>query len=93
LGLLILTTLAYLWNLSNSGYANEFYSAAVQAGSQNWEAFLFGSSDAGNSITVDKPPASLWIMALSVRAFGLSSFSILLPEALMGVLTVALVYV
>ncbi|MCU1478937.1 MAG: glycosyl transferase [Subtercola sp.] len=93
LGLLILTGLAYLWNLSNSGYANEFYSAAAQAGSQNWEAFLFGSSDAGNSITVDKPPASLWIMALSVRAFGLSSWSILLPEALMGILTVALVYV
>ncbi|GGF37667.1 glycosyltransferase family 39 protein [Subtercola lobariae] len=93
LGLLVVTAVAYLWNLSVSGYANEFYSAAVQAGSQNWEAFLYGSSDAGNSITVDKPPASLWIMALSVRLFGLSSWSILLPEALMGVLTVALVYV
>ncbi|MCU1475454.1 MAG: hypothetical protein JWQ64_147 [Subtercola sp.] len=92
LGLILLTALAYLWNLSVSGYANEFYSAAVQAGSQNWEAFLFGSSDAGNSITVDKPPASLWLMSLSVRLFGLSSFAILLPEALMGVATVILVY-
>ena len=93
LGLLLVTAVAYLWNLSISGYANEFYSAAVQAGSQNWEAFLYGSSDAGNSITVDKPPASLWLMELSVRAFGLSSWSILLPEALMGVATVAIVYV
>jgi 4-amino-4-deoxy-L-arabinose transferase-like glycosyltransferase len=92
LALLALTALLYLWDLSSSGWANSFYSAAAQAGSVNWEAFFFGSSDAGNSITVDKPPASLWLMALSVRAFGLSSFSILLPEALMGVATVGVLY-
>ena len=92
LGLLLATSLLYLWNLTSSGWANAFYSAAVQAGSQSWEAFLFGSSDAGNSITVDKPPAALWVMALSVRVFGLSSFAILLPEVLMGVATVAVVH-
>lgn len=92
LGLLAVTALLYLWDLAASGWANSFYSAAVQAGSVNWEAFFFGSSDAANSITVDKPPASLWIMALSVRLFGLSSWSILVPEALMGVATVWLVY-
>ncbi|MBK4349121.1 glycosyltransferase family 39 protein [Lacisediminihabitans changchengi] len=92
LGLLVATAVLYLWNLTASGYANSFYSAAVQAGSVNWEAFFYGSSDAANSITVDKPPASLWFMALSVRVFGLSSFSILLPEVLMGIATVALVY-
>lgn len=92
LGLLALTAALYLWDLGASGWANSFYSAAVQAGSVNWEAFFYGSSDAANSITVDKPPASLWIMALSVRIFGLSSWSILVPEALMGVVTVALVY-
>ncbi|QGN58524.1 glycosyltransferase family 39 protein [Nostocoides sp. HKS02] len=92
LGLLFATALLYVYNLTSSGYANSFYSAAVQAGSASWKAFFFGSSDAGNSITVDKPPASLWIMALSVRAFGLSSFSILMPEVLMGVATVGVVY-
>ena len=92
LGLLAATALLYVWNLGASGWANAFYSAAVQAGATNWEAFFFGSSDAGNAITVDKPPASLWVMALSARIFGLSSWSILLPEALMGVLTVALVH-
>ncbi|MEN0084049.1 MAG: glycosyltransferase family 39 protein [Leifsonia sp.] len=92
LGLLAVTALLYLWDLAASGWANSFYSAAVQAGSVNWEAFFYGSSDAANSITVDKPPASLWIMALSVRLFGLSSWSILVPEALMGVATVWLVY-
>ncbi|MCU1472370.1 glycosyltransferase family 39 protein, partial [Amnibacterium sp.] len=92
LGLLALAAVLYVWDLAASGWANAFYSAAVQAGATNWEAFLYGSSDAGNSITVDKPPASLWVMALSVRIFGLSTWSILLPEALMGVATVALVY-
>jgi 4-amino-4-deoxy-L-arabinose transferase-like glycosyltransferase len=92
-GLLIAAAVINLVNLTSSGWANSFYSAAVQAGASNWEAFLYGSSDAANSITVDKPPASLWIMELSVRLFGLSSFSILLPEAIMGVVTVALVYV
>ena len=92
LGLLVATAVLYLWDLGASGYANSFYSAAVQAGSVNWEAFFYGSSDAGNSITVDKPPMSLWIMALSVRIFGLSSWSILVPEALMGVGTVLVLY-
>ncbi|WP_405585237.1 ArnT family glycosyltransferase [Streptomyces sp. NBC_01092] len=92
LGLLLATFLLYLYNLSASGYANSFYSAAVQAGSESWKAFFFGSLDAANAITVDKPPASLWPMALSVRLFGLSSWAILLPEVLMGVGTVAVVY-
>ncbi|MET8568077.1 glycosyltransferase family 39 protein [Streptomyces sp. NPDC004783] len=90
--LLSATALLYLWNLSASGWANSFYSAAVQAGSQSWKAFFFGSLDAGNAITVDKPPAALWPMALSVRAFGLSSWSVLVPEVLMGTATVAVVH-
>ncbi|MEU0401987.1 glycosyltransferase family 39 protein [Streptomyces sp. NPDC006197] len=92
LGLLAATALLYLWNLSASGYANSFYSAAVQAGSQSWKAFFFGSLDAANAITVDKPPAALWPMALSVRLFGLGSWQILVPEVLMGVGTVAVLH-
>ncbi|PBC62678.1 glycosyl transferase [Streptomyces sp. Tue6028] len=92
LGLLAATALLYLYNLSASGYANSFYSAAVQAGSQSWKAFFFGSLDSANAITVDKPPASLWPMALSVRIFGLSSWAILVPEVLMGVATVGVLY-
>jgi 4-amino-4-deoxy-L-arabinose transferase-like glycosyltransferase len=84
-GLLVATGLLYLWGLGASGWANSFYSAAAQAGSESWKAFLFGSSDAANSITVDKTPLSLWPMALSVRLFGLSSWSILVPQALEGV--------
>ena len=57
LALLAGTAAVYLWNLSASGYANDFYAAAVQAGTQSWKAWLFGSLDSGNAITVDKPPA------------------------------------
>lgn len=91
-GLLLGTAVLYLWNLGASGWANAFYSAAAQAGSQDWTAWFFGSSDAANAITVDKPPAALWITGLSVRLFGLDSWSILVPQALMGVATVWLVY-
>ncbi|MFE7224834.1 ArnT family glycosyltransferase [Nocardioides sp. NPDC057577] len=84
--------MAYLWTLSESGYANQYYSAAAQAGGESWKAWFFGALDASSSITVDKPPASLWVMGLSVRLFGLSSWSILVPQALMGVATVGLVH-
>ena len=90
--LLIGTAMLYLWGLGSSGWANPFYSAAAQAGSESWKAFFFGSSDAGNAITVDKTPLALWPMALSVRLFGLSSWSILVPQALMGVGSVGLLY-
>jgi len=90
--LLLATIVIYLIDLGASGWANAFYSAAVQAGSTSWSAFFFGSLDAANSITVDKPPASLWVMALSVRLFGLHSWAILVPQVLMGVATVGVLY-
>jgi 4-amino-4-deoxy-L-arabinose transferase-like glycosyltransferase len=92
LALLLLTGVLYVWGLGASGWGNAFYSAAAQAGSESWKAFFYGSSDAANSITVDKTPGALWIMALSVRIFGLSSWSILVPQALMGVATVGLLF-
>ena len=85
------TIAAFLFNLTANGWANSFYAAAVQAGSENWEAFLFGSLDSANAITVDKPPASLWLMALSARVFGFSSFSMLLPQVLLAGVSVLLV--
>ncbi|MEV8003668.1 glycosyltransferase family 39 protein [Streptomyces parvus] len=88
-GLLLAVGLAYFYNLSASGYANSFYSAAVQAGSQSWKALFFGSLDSANAITVDKPPAALWPMALSVRMFGLTSWAILAPQVLMALATAA----
>ncbi|HEV3282455.1 MAG TPA: glycosyltransferase family 39 protein [Acidimicrobiales bacterium] len=90
--LLVATGGLYLWGLGASGWANSFYSAAVQAGTKSWKAFFFGSSDASNFITVDKPPASLWVMEISARIFGVNSWSILVPQALEGVATVGLIF-
>jgi len=93
LGLLLLGTgLLYLSGCRVSGWANQYYSAAAGAGSKSWTAFLFGSLDSSNFISVDKPPASLWVMDLSVKIFGLSSWSVLVPQALEGVAAVALLY-
>lgn len=90
--LLLVTAASFLWGLDRNGWANPYYSAAAQAGSQDWKAFFFGSLDAGNLITVDKPPLSIWIMSLSVRLFGLNSWAILVPQALMGIATTWLIY-
>ncbi|GAA2056551.1 ArnT family glycosyltransferase [Williamsia deligens] len=90
--LLTVTAVLYLWNLSMNGYANSFYAAAAQAGGTSWKAWFFGSLDAQNFITVDKPPASLWVTGLSVRVFGMNSWAVLAPQALMGVAAVALLY-
>lgn len=91
--LLLATAVLYVWDLGASGWANAFYSAAAQAGSESWTAWLFGSSDAANAITVDKTPAALWVTGLSARLFGVNSWSILLPQALAGVASVAVLYV
>ena len=92
LGLLVGTGLLYLAGLSRNGWGNEFYAAAVQAGTKSWKAFLFGSLDSSNFITVDKPAGFLWPMELSARVFGLNSWSLLVPQALEGVATVGVLY-
>lgn len=90
--LLAFTAVLYLWDLEATGYANSFYAAAIQAGTKDWTALLFGSLDAGNAITVDKPPAALWVPALVGRIFGFSPLSMLVPQALMGVAAVGFLY-
>jgi 4-amino-4-deoxy-L-arabinose transferase-like glycosyltransferase len=89
----LVAAVLYLVNLTVSGFANTYYSAAALAASKSWSAWFFGSFDAANFITLDKPPLGTMLMGLSVRLFGLSSWSILLPEALAGVATVALLFV
>ncbi|MGW5719767.1 glycosyltransferase family 39 protein [Amycolatopsis sp. NPDC003865] len=90
--LLLGTGLLYLWDLAKTGWANDFYAMAAQAGTWSWKALFFGSLDPGNVVTVDKPPFSLWVMGLSGRIFGFSSWSLLVPNALAGVASVGLLY-
>jgi 4-amino-4-deoxy-L-arabinose transferase-like glycosyltransferase len=90
--LLAVTGGLYLWGLEASGWANSYYSMAVQASTKSWKAFFFGSLDAGNSITVDKSPAALWVMDAFARVFGVNTWSILVPQALEGVAAVGVLY-
>jgi 4-amino-4-deoxy-L-arabinose transferase-like glycosyltransferase len=90
--LLVIAGALNLWALTKNGYANTYYAGAVRAMASSWHAFLYGSLDASGVMTVDKPPLALWVQALSVRAFGFHSLSILIPQALMGIASVALVY-
>jgi 4-amino-4-deoxy-L-arabinose transferase-like glycosyltransferase len=92
IGLIGVAALLCLWDLTVSGYSNTYYAAAAKAGSESWKAWFFGALDPGSFITVDKPPLSLWLMGLSARAFGFSSFSVLLPQALATIGAVALLY-
>ena len=92
LALLVLTALLYIWGLGRSGWANSYYAATVQAGTQSWKAFFFGSFDSSSFITIDKTPAALWVMGMFARVFGLNSWSLLVPQALEGVATVAVLY-
>lgn len=86
--MMVVAATLYVWNLTISGYGNSFYAATVRAGSSSWTSMLFGSLDANNGITVDKPPAAYWIPSLFARVFGFSSLTVLLPQALMGIATV-----
>jgi 4-amino-4-deoxy-L-arabinose transferase-like glycosyltransferase len=90
--LVVLSAVLNLWALDRNGWANTYYSAAVRSMSSSWHNFIYGSFDASGVMTVDKPPLALWVQALSVKVFGYHSLSILVPEALMGVASVALVY-
>ncbi len=92
IGLIALAAVLNLWSLSRNGWANEYYSAAVRSMSSSWHNFLFASLDPSGVMTVDKPPLALWVQALSVRIFGYHSLSILVPQALMGVASVVLLY-
>jgi 4-amino-4-deoxy-L-arabinose transferase-like glycosyltransferase len=91
-GLLVIAAALDGWALDRNGWANEYYSAAVRSMASSWHAFLYGSFDPSGVMTVDKPPLALWVQALSVRVFGFHGLSVLVPQALMGVATVALVY-
>ena len=90
--LLVVAGLLNLWALSRNGWANDYYSAAVRSMASSWHAFLYGSFDQAGVMTVDKPPLALWVQVGFVKAFGYHPLSMLVPQALMGIASVALVY-
>ncbi|GHD16921.1 hypothetical protein GCM10010313_45700 [Streptomyces violarus] len=87
LAILALAAVLYSWNLSGSSL-NSFYSAAVLSGTQSWKAWFFGSLDAGNFLTVDKPPLALMVMGLSCRVFGYGTWQMMAPMVVAALATI-----
>jgi 4-amino-4-deoxy-L-arabinose transferase-like glycosyltransferase len=90
--ILALSAVLNVHRLSQNGYANIFYSAGVKSMLRSLHNFVFVSFDPGGLMTIDKPPLALWVQAASAKLFGFSALSLLLPEAIAGVLAVALLY-
>jgi 4-amino-4-deoxy-L-arabinose transferase-like glycosyltransferase len=90
--LIAVAALLNLWALGRNGWANVYYSAAARSMAASWHDFLYASLDRSGVMTVDKPPLSLWVQSLSVRLFGYHPLAILVPQALMGIASVLLVY-
>src|ERR671926_320904 len=89
--ILILSAFLNLFRLTSEGYGNTYYAAAVKNMLTSWHNFFFVSFDAG-FVSVDKPPLGLWIQAASAWLFGFSALTLVLPQAIAGVLSVALLY-
>jgi len=81
-----------LWRLDLNGFGNPYYAAAVRSMLGSWGRFFFGSFDPAGLVTVDKPPAAIWVQAAAAKLLGYSGLSLLLPQALMGTGSVVLTY-
>ncbi|MDX6524552.1 MAG: hypothetical protein QOI43_63, partial [Gaiellales bacterium] len=91
-GVLAISTFLNCWRLEQNGDANTYYSGAVRSMLGSFGNFFFGSFDRGGLQTVDKPPLAFWVEAASAKVFGISSLSLLLPEAIAGVVGVWVLY-
>jgi 4-amino-4-deoxy-L-arabinose transferase-like glycosyltransferase len=91
IAVLALSAFLNLYRLTSEGYGNLYYAATVKDMLASWHNFFFASYDAG-FVSVDKPPLGFWIQATSAYLFGFHGWSLLLPQALAGVLCVALLY-
>lgn len=89
---LALAAVLNFYQLDRVGYANTYYAAAVRSMTENWHAFFFNSFDPAGFVTIDKPPLGFWFQVVSAKILGYSAFSLLLPQALAGVLSVLVLY-
>ena len=90
--MLLLSAVLNFVNLGIEGYGNTFYAAGVKSMVMNLKNFFFASFDPAGFVTIDKPPVGFWIQTISAKIFGFSGWSIILPQALAGVISVAVIY-
>lgn len=89
---LVVAAALRLWRLDQNGFGNEYYSAGVRSMSLGWRNFLYHAFDPAGFISVDKPPVAMWIQVAFVKLLGFKELSVLLPQALEGVVAVWLLY-
>lgn len=92
ISILMLSAFLNFFNISIEGYANEYYSAGVKSMLMNFKNFFFVSFDPGGFVSIDKPPLGFWIQTISAYIFGFHGWSVILPQAIAGVISVWLVY-
>src|ERR1700736_1936590 len=90
-GILLLAVLMDFYQLGQDGFGS-YYPPAVRSMMDNWHNFFFVAYDPGGFTSIDKPPVGFWLEVASAKLFGFNSVSILLPQALAGVLSVWLLY-
>src|SRR3989441_5633278 len=91
-GVMLISIFMNFYQLGQNGFGNLYYAAAIRSMLDSLHNFLFVSFDPGGFVTIDKPPLGFWLQVASARLFGFTPFSILLPQALAGVLSVLLLY-
>lgn len=92
--LIMLVSLFFnLFNISQYGYGNEYYAAAIKSMSENFKNFFFVSFDPAGMLSIDKPPLGFWIQTLSVLIFGYNGFAMLLPQALASTASCLMMYI
>jgi 4-amino-4-deoxy-L-arabinose transferase-like glycosyltransferase len=90
-GILLISVFMNFYKLGQNGFGT-YYPAAIRSMMDNWHNFFFAAYDPGGFTSLDKPPAGFWLQVLSAKIFGLTPFSVLLPQAIAGVLAVLLLY-
>ena len=90
-GVVLIAVFMDFFQLGKNGFGS-YYPSAVRSMMDSWHNFFFASYDPGGFVTIDKPPLGFWLEVVSAKIFGFSPTSILLPQALAGVLSVLLLY-
>lgn len=90
--IMLISIFMNFYQLGQNGFGNLYYASAIRSMLDSWHNFFFVSFDPGGFVTIDKPPLGFWLQAASAKLFGFTAFSILLPQALAGVLAVLVLY-
>src|SRR5437667_722878 len=91
-GIMLISLFMNFFQLGQNGFGNLYYAAGIKSMLDNWHNFFFVSYDPGGFVTIDKPPLGFWLQVGSARLFGFTPFSVFLPQAIAGVLSVLLLY-